>query len=151
MDCLPDGYIVRSFSRLSRLRVDAETILQLLQENQGGNQWLVVLGLPKSTIRKQDEGHGILGNVNYRFQWEGTTGLIQIALSPSHELVTGQLHTAIDRQLYAMGIEFDNAIWLGHTTYKPTPTRGKQGDQVFVPPSRRPIRGQLQGWPTLVI
>lgn len=37
------------------------------------------------------------------------------------------------------------------STYKPTPTKGKQGDQAFIPPSQCPSPQRPAGWPTFVI
>jgi hypothetical protein len=153
---LPAGYAVRIFSQLKRLQADAERILQSLQENQDGNQWLVVLGLSTSTIRELDDDHSSLGGVEYRFQWDGSAGLIKVVPSHTHDMTTDQVTRSIDDRLSAMGIRSIDRKWAATSTYKPTPTKGKQGDQAFIPPSRCPAlqlpAPQLPaGWPTFVI
>lgn len=151
MQGLPAGYAVRVFSQLKRLQADAERILQSLQENQDGNQWLVVLGLSTSTIRKLDDDHSSLGGVEYRFQWEGSAGLIKVVPSHTHDMTTDQVTRSIDDRLSAMGIRSIDRKWAVTSTYKPTPTKGKQGDQAFIPPSRCPGPQRPAGWPTFVI
>lgn len=152
MQGLPARYVIRVFSRLKLLQADAENILQLLEENQDGNQWLVVLGLSASTIRKLDgEDHSVLGGVEYRFQWDGSTGLIKVVPSHTHAIITDQVTRSIDDRLYTMGIRSNDRKWAATSTYKPTPTKGKQGDQAFLPPSRRPSPQRPAGWPTFVI
>ncbi|KAF9251729.1 hypothetical protein DTO013E5_3844 [Penicillium roqueforti] len=148
---LPAGYAVRVFSQLERLQADAGRILQLLQENKDGNQWLVVLGLSTSTIRKLDDDHSSLGGVEYRFQWEGSTGVIKVVPSHTHDMTTDQVTRSIDDRLSAMRIRSTNRKWAATSTYKPTPTKGKQGDQAFIPPSRCPSPQRPAGWPTFVI
>jgi hypothetical protein len=151
MDGLPAGYTTRVFSQLKRLQADVEGIFQLLQKSQAGNQWLVVLGLSPSTIRKLDEDHNSLGGLEYRFQWEGSTGLIKVVPSHKHDMTTDQTTRSIDDRLAAMGIRSVNRKWAATSTYKPTPAKGKQGDQGFIPPSRQPSPQQSAGWPTFVI
>jgi len=151
MQGLPTGYAMRVFSQLERLQADAEKILQSLQENQDGNQWLVVLGLSPSTIRKLDDDHSSLGGVEYRFQWEGSAGLIKVVPSRAHDITTDQVTRSIDDRLSAMGIRFIDRTWAATSTYKPTPAKGKQGDQAFIPPSRCPAPRRPADWPTFVI
>ncbi|KAL4780853.1 hypothetical protein BJX76DRAFT_364024 [Aspergillus varians] len=148
---LPTGYVVRTFSRFQRLQSDAKEILQSLKENHDGNQWLVVLGLSRSTIQKLDDDHGSLGGVEYRFQWEGTSGLIKVLPSYTHDMTTDMVTRTIDDKLSAMGIRTVDRRWAGTSTYKPTTTKGKQGDQAFVPPSRCPSPQRAVDWPTVVI
>ncbi|CRL19822.1 unnamed protein product [Penicillium camemberti] len=49
MSDLPDGYVLES-----------------------ENQWLVILGLSEIAIRTLDEDRSCLGEINYRFSWEGS-------------------------------------------------------------------------------
>ncbi|CAL5867975.1 uncharacterized protein PFLUO_LOCUS2198 [Penicillium psychrofluorescens] len=151
MQDLPTGYAVRTFSRFKRLKAEAEEILQRLHENEDdGNQWLVVLGLSASSIDKLDNDHGCLG-IDYRFQWEGTAGLIKVVPSGKHDMTTDKTTRVIDMHLNTMGItDPDDRQWIATTTHKPTSTKGKEGDQGFLPPSRL-IPVMQPGWPTLVI
>lgn len=151
MDGLPAGYTMRVFSQLKRLQADAEAIFQSLQASQNGNQWLVILGLSPSTIRKLDNDHSCLGGLEYRFQWEGSTGLIKVVPSHRHDMTTDQTTRSIDDRLAAMGIRSVDRKWAATSTYKPTPVKGKQGDQAFIPPTRYPSPQQPAGWPTFVI
>jgi hypothetical protein len=149
---LPTGYVVRVFTQLKHLQADAENILQLLQETQDGSQWLVVLDLSTSIIRiLDDEDHSTLGGVEYRFQWDGSTGLIKVVPSYTHDMITDQVTRSMDDKLYAMDIHAFEKCWAANAIYKPTPTKGKQGDQAFLPPSRCPSAQRAAGWPTLVI
>jgi hypothetical protein len=64
---LPDDYITTSFSKLEYLCELAEEISESLNENRGGNQWLLVSSLPARMIRKLDgEERDTLGP-SYRF------------------------------------------------------------------------------------
>lgn len=149
---LPTGYIVRAFTHFEQLEADAERILQGLQETQYGNQWIVVIGLSESAIEVLDGEERSLLGTDFRFQWEGSIGLIKVVPSP-HNMITDPVTRAVDDRLRAMGVHREDISWAGTTTYKPTPTRGKQGDQAFLPRSRCPCpsRQRPLGWPTLVI
>ncbi|KAJ5804463.1 uncharacterized protein N7518_000766 [Penicillium psychrosexuale] len=152
MSALPTDCIIRTFSRFKGLRLEAKQLLKSLQEKGDGNQFIVVLNLSALTIKKLDEEHQTsLGGIEYRFQWEGTTGLIKVVPSERHDAVTNQLGRAIDMKLTAMGLRWSEMIWTGTATYKPTVGVGKQGDHAFLPPIRCPNGLPSGSWPTFVI
>ncbi|OQE22815.1 hypothetical protein PENFLA_c012G09152 [Penicillium flavigenum] len=152
MSALPPDHIVRTFSHFKGLRLEAEQILKSLTEIGDGNQFMVILNLSARTIKELDEEHHrSLGAINYRFQWEGTTGLIKVVPSERHDATSNNLSRAIDRKLTAMGIRWSEMIWAGTSTYKPTAGAGKQGDQAFLPPARCPNGLPSGSWPTFVI
>jgi hypothetical protein len=146
MSGLPEGRIVRTFSRMKALQVEARNIMKWFEDHDDGNQWIVVLGLRPNIIEKLDN-HS-LGEVNYRFQWEQTTGLIKVVPSGPHEGATHQFSTLVTSKLIAMGIPSHECPWFGSTTYRPDVGKGKEGDNIFVPRSRCL---PTFGWPTLVI
>ncbi|KXG45557.1 uncharacterized protein PGRI_033240 [Penicillium griseofulvum] len=152
MSNLPDGHVVHHFTDFKLLCACAKTLVESLQ-SKSENQWLVVLGLSQSDIQRLDEDHNCLEGIEYRFSWEGQTGLIKIVPSFEHDSVTDALTRAVDLSLIKMGlVSTTNRKWVATTTYKPTVNKGKQADQGFLPPSRRPpIPGSSPGWPTLAI
>ncbi|CAI7570042.1 unnamed protein product [Penicillium manginii] len=152
MSALPPEHVVRTFSGLKNLQIEAEKLLESLKENGNGNQWIVVLNLSTRTIQKLDEEHdSSIGGIQYRFQWEGTTGLIKVVPSKAHNETTDKVTRVIDRKLDAMGLDWSDAAWVATATYKPTTGKGKQADQAFLPPARCPIGLPSSGWPTFVI
>jgi hypothetical protein len=152
MSSLPDGYIVHHFSSFKLLRACAKTLVESL-ESTSENQWLIVLGLSQSALRKLDEDHSCLGGIDYRLAWEGNAALIKIVPSFLHDSVTDKLTRVMDLSLIQMGlVSVTSRTWVATTTYKPTVNKGKQADQGFLPPSRCPATpGLPPGWPTLVI
>lgn len=150
MTNLPHGYVMRSFTTFKQLQIDASNILKALQDNENdGNQYLLLLGLSKRSIERLDN-RGLSGLV-YRFQWEGTVGLIKVIPSNEHEATTDQATRTIDEYLMAMGIRSVDRRWAMSTTYKTTASKGKQADQCFTPPGRCASPGVPVGWPTFVI
>lgn len=147
---LPSNYLTSFRPRLKQLQQTAEQIFESLKENPDGNQWLVLFGLTPATIQRLDTDQSILG-VDYRFQWEDTTGLLKIVHSHAHNITTDQIIRSIDDRLSTMGIRFVHRTWGATSTHKPTTAKGKQGDQIFLPPSRCPSPGQPAGWPTFAI
>ncbi|CAG8016442.1 unnamed protein product [Penicillium nalgiovense] len=152
MSKLPDGYVVHHFSGFELLCTCAKILDETLQ-SKSENQWLVVLGLSQTVIRKLDEDHSCLEGVEYRFAWEGENGLIKIIPSFEHDSVTDGFTRVLDLSLIEMGlVSTTSRKWVATTTYKPTANKGKQADQGFIPPSRRPSApGLPPGWPTLTI
>jgi hypothetical protein len=141
---------MRTFITFKQLQTDTSNILKVLQDNENdGNQYLVLLGLSKRSIERLDN-RGLSG-LAYRFQWEGTVGLIKIVPTNGHDITTDQTTRAIDEHLMAMGIRSVDRRWAMSTTYKPTASKGKQADQCFIPPGRCASPGQPVGWPTFVI
>jgi hypothetical protein len=154
MSDLPDGHVVHHFTDFKLLCACAKTLVESLQsKSKSDNQWLVVLGLSQSAIERLDEDHNCLEGIEYRFSWEGQTGLIKIVSSFEHDSVKDGLTRAVDLSLIKMGlVSTTNRKWVATTTYKPTAHKGKQADQGFLPPSRRPpIPGSPPSWPTLTI
>ncbi|OQE13623.1 hypothetical protein PENFLA_c045G02029 [Penicillium flavigenum] len=153
MSKLPDGYVIHHFSRFKLLRTCAKFLVESLQSSKSENQWLVILGLSKSAIQKLDEDHSCLEGIEYRFAWEGHAGLLKIVHSFEHDSVTDRFTRVLDLALIAMGlVSTTSRMWVATTTYKPTANKGKQADQGFLPPSRRPSApGLPPGWPTLTI
>ncbi|KGO67749.1 hypothetical protein PITC_000870 [Penicillium italicum] len=149
---LPDDHIVHIFSHPKSLKVEADKIIEWFEQNDDGNQWIVVLGLRPSTIEMlSNDRRTSLGGISYRFQWEGSCGLIKVVPSGSHQLATGRFVDVVKSKLLAMGITYGESMWLGSTTYKFAIGKGKEGDQTFVPPSRCSTGVTNAGYPTLVI
>jgi hypothetical protein len=149
---LPPGYVVRTFSNIRRLQTDANDVLTTLEANGNqGNQFLVVRDLTKPAIKILDNDRSSLGGVSYRFQWDGSVGIIKIIPGAAHHFTTMNVLQVLTLQLNAMGIPMTDSAWGGATTYKPQATTGKQADQIFTPGTRAPRQGKICGWPTLVI
>ncbi|KAJ5926168.1 hypothetical protein N7516_007941 [Penicillium verrucosum] len=132
MSDLPLDYVI-SFS-LRSLRHEARRIIEWFQDHTDGNQWIVVIGLTSILIETLTTGRNALNGVPYRFQWEGTTGLIKVVPRGEHEIATSQFTTVIHDELKAMGLPLAKKL----TTRT-------------CPPSRhtRPIENA--GYPSLVI
>ena len=149
---LPDDYITTSFSKLKDLCELAKEISKSPKENRGGNQWLLVSGLSARMTEKLDgEERNTLGP-SYRFQWEGSTGLIKV-IPPlyGHGVIISRLLTAILRKFCDMGFNYSEYDWGGRTAFKPT-NKGKQADETFFPRHRlTSLQSDPCGWPTLVI
>ncbi|KAE8407527.1 hypothetical protein BDV37DRAFT_240439 [Aspergillus pseudonomiae] len=149
---LPSTHVTRTWSNIKRLIVEAEQILENLTTNDGsGNQWLVVLGLSKRAVEKLGSHEGELRGIAYRFQWEGSVGVMKIVPGYSHECPTDDFRSVIQDQLAAMGVRRNDRGWGVSTTYRPTGSnKGKEADQIFFPFTRRPSGG-IVDWPTLVV
>ena len=150
MSDLPQGHVV-SFSRLRRLRLEALQISKWFEDHTDGNQWIVVLGLSTPVIEALTSDHGGLGGITFRFQWEGSTGLIKVVPRSEHDIATNKFVEMIRDHYRAMGTSQIGSAWAGATTYRSGMRAGKEADNCYVPPSRctRPIRNL--GYPTLVI
>lgn len=154
---LPVGHVLHIFSSLNKVQKEAAEIFKLLNENENcdGNQWIVVLGLSQRAIEILDgERRDILGGTSFRFQLEGSTGLVKIVPSSTHPMIINECLTLIDEKLDSMGIPWAGWGWTERATYmlEGNDTKGKQPDQAFIPPSRRVARmGLSERWPTLVI
>lgn len=109
---LPLEHIVRVFSTRARLQTEAQAVLDSLNINEwDGNQWILVLGLSKSVIDRLNNDKGFLAGIYYRFQWEGTTGLIKIVPSASHEQINSDFTALVSEKLAAMGIHRNRRRW----------------------------------------
>lgn len=152
---LPAEHSMHIFSNRARLQEEAQEVQDALTRNEcEGNQWILVLGISNSVIDKLDNDKDFLGSINYRFQWEGTTGLIRIIPSAPHEQINSDFTALVGDKLAAMGFHRSNRRWGLATTYQPSAgvgTKGKQGDQIFLPAPRQPAGGQVVDWPTLVL
>ncbi|KAJ6187549.1 hypothetical protein N7519_002457 [Penicillium mononematosum] len=147
---LPEEHVV-SLPQLGRLQLEADWIVKWFEKHSDGNQWIVVLGLSTATIETLTSDRGGLDRVAYRFQWEGTTGLIKIIAGVGHGVVTEQFTAVVHDQLRTMGLPRRDFAWFRSTTYRFGTNKGKEADKAYSPPSRyaRPIRNG--GYPTLVI
>ncbi|KAI2703907.1 hypothetical protein CBS147372_2376 [Penicillium roqueforti] len=148
---LPDNHMVRVFTSMNRLRTAANEVFASLDNKQSTNQWLLVLGLPTTVIKRLDEDRNCLEAIDYRFQWQGRSGLIKVIPTAQHETITTRVMFSVNDALAAMGLHWSDSEWVGHTTYKPNLAKGKQPDNAFLPPSRCTIPLSSTGWPTLVI
>ncbi|CAI7617748.1 unnamed protein product [Penicillium palitans] len=131
MSDLPRGYVI-SFS-LGSLRHESRRIIEWFKDHTSGNQWIVVFGLSSKIIETLTTDRNALHGIPYRFQWEGTTGLIKVVPRGEHEIATSQFTTVIHDELKTMGLP------------------RKEADNSYLPPSRytRPIGNA--GYPSLVI
>ncbi|GFF30573.1 hypothetical protein IFM51744_01179 [Aspergillus udagawae] len=143
--------ITRTYSGFKQLRQAADSVLKTLEANDcDGNQWILVLGLTNEAIERLDNDRGCLG-VNFRFEWEGSTGLIKVIPGAAHESLVNDFTMKVASDLQNMGIHWTERRWIGATRYRPANNNGKEGDQAFTPPSRQVTQGQTRGWPTLVV
>lgn len=152
MSGLPSSYILRSFSSLRKLRIDAQQVLDELDANDDGNQYILLLNIPKAVRIQLDEDRNALDGVGFRFMFEGSAGLIKVVPSYAHDAITGRLSFSIDRLCIRANVPDTELEWALTTTFRPTVgTRGKKPDNCLLPRSRQGSGGQQQGWPTLVI
>ncbi|KAJ6190537.1 hypothetical protein N7519_000558 [Penicillium mononematosum] len=122
MSKLPDGYVVHHFSRFKLLCTYAKILVESLQP-KSESQWLVVLGLSQSAIRKLDEDQFFRGD---RVS-EGHAGLIKIVPSFEHDPVTDGFTRVLDLSLIGMGlVSTTSGKWVATTTYKPTANKGNK-------------------------
>lgn len=151
---LPPEHVVQVFSKRARLQAEAEAVRDSLCRNEcHGNQWILVLGLSKATIDSLASDKRLLEGIDYRFQWEGTTGLLKI-VSPSaaHERINSDFTILVNDKLAAMGIHRNDRRWGLATAYWPTiGNKGKEADQTFLPPNRQITNSKVADWPTLVL
>lgn len=69
MSGLPPSHIVRHYTDLRDLEAEARNILQSLQANRDGNQYIVLLKVSARVRDKLDNDHKTcLGAIQYRFQ-----------------------------------------------------------------------------------
>lgn len=151
---LPSEHIVHVFSKKERLEAEAQTVHDSLRTDEcDKNQWLLVLGLSKSTIDRLSSDKWLFNVINCRFRWEGTTGLIKpFPPSPLYERINSDFTMLLSEELAAMGIPRDDRRWGLATFYQLCRgNRGKQGDQAFLPLQRQRTGNQADDWPTLVL
>lgn len=153
IEALPAGCVHRCFKDMQKLRLDAQHVLDTLEQNdEHGNQYLVVRSLTKQAINKLSNDMSCLG-VTFRFEFEGTTGIIKIMPGYRHETITNHVVETVNEDLSGMGINKYYRTWGGASTFRGQPASGKQADQIFWPPSCAPSRVPpvQPGWPTLVV
>ncbi|KAJ9492759.1 hypothetical protein VN97_g450 [Penicillium thymicola] len=155
MTALPSGVVTSIFSRLEYVQLEAEKILETLEkdEEENGNQFLVLFKLSPYISEQLFEDHGCLKGVNYRFEFEGKgseggIGLLRVIPGYRHEYTTMRLLRKVSLQLNSMGLN-EQYCWGGATRYKSL-LRDKEGDQVFSPSKCWPSSTSLQ-WPTVVV
>jgi hypothetical protein len=101
---LPDDYVTHGFTSLSRLNVEAQRVLEgLNQSDDAGNQYILVLNMPRAIRSQLDENKNVLQGINFRLMFDGTTALIKIVPSEPHETATSRLRDNISL----------SAVWLG--------------------------------------
>lgn len=151
---LPADYVTHPFTTVTRLHREAQRLLERLHQNEEeGNQYILILNLPPSVRSQLAEERSTLPGINYRLMFDGTTALIKIIPSSAHENATSRLHDNITVLAVLAGTSMDDILWGGSATYRPSiaGNKGKEGDDCFIPPSRQERAGQPQGWPSLVI
>lgn len=152
MSCLPPSYILRSFSSLRALRIDVEQVFRQLDERDDGNQYIILLNMPKSIRVQLDENKNLLNGVGFRFMFENSAGLVKIVSSYAHDAITRRLTSSIDRISIQANVPDTELEWAMATTFKPTVgTSGKQADDSLLPRCRQGSAGHPCNWPTLVI
>ncbi|GIK05235.1 hypothetical protein Aspvir_009339 [Aspergillus viridinutans] len=154
MSGLPDDYITHPFTSLSKLNIEAERVLERLNQNDdAGNQYILVLNLPRAIRTHLDEDKNVLQGINFRLMFDGTTALIKIVPSHPHEYATSRLRDNITFSAVLAGMSMDDILWSGKTTHRPSvaANKGKEADDCFIPPTRQAGRNQPPGWPSLVI
>ncbi|OXV10163.1 hypothetical protein Egran_02075 [Elaphomyces granulatus] len=149
---LPQDHEVMVFSGFKKLQRAAKFVLDKLNANgQSGNQFIVVLDLPEDARAKLANDKDVLGGIDFRFQFDETTGVIKVP-SAEHDETTENLKDEIRDASLAMGVPKPQMTWGMSTTHKGTHSKkGKQPDQCFWPAPRHPTAVQPRGWPTLVI
>lgn len=98
MTALPSGVVTSIFSRLEYVKLEAEKILETLEkdEEENGNQFLVLLKISPYISERLFEDHDCLKGVNYRFEFEGEgsedgIGIIRVIPGYRHEYTTMRL------------------------------------------------------------
>lgn len=150
---LPAGCEIITFSNLERLKASAKFIVDKLSENdEEGNQFLVVLGLPNSMKKRLEDDKNALEVASFRFMSHEDTGIIKLLPPVSHDYTTDFFRRKIEQECIQMGVPEQDFAW-GRTTTHPgaAGNSSKQPDECFNPAPRLPSNGVLNGWPTLVI
>ena len=108
---LPDDYEIMAFSGFQKLKRAAKFVLETLNANcQSGNQFIVVLDLPEFARAKLDNDKDALGGIEFRFQFDETTGVIGIP-SAVHDATTENLKDEIRDASLAMGVPKLTMSW----------------------------------------
>ncbi|KAJ5790574.1 uncharacterized protein N7518_007585 [Penicillium psychrosexuale] len=133
MTALPSGAVTRTFSRLKYVQLEAEKIAETLEkdEEENGNQFFILLQTTPRISERLFEDHDCLKGVNYRFEFEGSTGILRVIPGYHHEYTTSALVQRVTLQLTSMGLT-DEYYWGGATRYKSL-SRGQRGRPSFQP------------------
>ena len=111
MSGLPPSHVVRHYTDLRDLEAEARNILQSLQANRDGNQYIVLLNVSARVRDKLDNDHKTCsGAIQYRLQWEGATCLIKVVPSERHDIATYILVKNIDHLHHDMGLPIPDSI-----------------------------------------
>jgi len=94
--------------------------LEISQHNDAGNQYIVVLGLPKSIRTHLNEDKNALDGISFRFMFEDAVGLIKIVPSYAHDATTSKVHDTMTIRMVGMGVPEDDIGWAATTTYRST-------------------------------
>ena len=150
---LPSDHALITFRHMSQIQTAAQQALDQLIENEGGNQFLVVMGISEVARQQLDNDKECLGGITFRFLWEGSTGLLKVIPTLQHDVTARSMTGEIGFQLRAqMGIPREDIMFGNTTTHKALAGKtGKQPDDCFWPSSRQGRSNRAQGWPTLVI
>jgi hypothetical protein len=107
MIALPPGVVTRIFSRLKYVQLEAEKIAETLEkdEEENGNQFLVLLKISPRISERLFEDHDCLKGVNYRFEFEGGIGILRVIPGYRHEYTTSGLWQEVSMQLVSMGLD----------------------------------------------
>lgn len=81
--------------RTTILRAAFPTDIQAV--NDDGNQYIVLLNIPKAVRVQLDEDKNVLDGVGFRFMFEGNVGVIKVVPSYIPNAITGRLSSSIDR------------------------------------------------------
>ena len=152
---LPDSCEVLIFTNFEALRKAVSLVVDKLNQNDdNGNQFIVIHRLTKHARHRLDEEKDILGST-FRFMWEGETDIVKVVPSAAHDYATDDLSRTISRACEGMGVPVLQIAWGISTTHPGGKSgdqgKGKQADQCLSPLPRQPINGQVTGWPTLAI
>ena len=148
---VPRDYILKTFTNLKSLKKTAKEVLKKLEENNNqGNQWIVVVGLTQPARNCLSGDGPRLGNVVFRITLDGSVGVLKIVPGWPHEGITGDFHNQLERQFCTMGVPLAEYAWRRATRYDGSSYAKKEPDECLVPGTRMPT-GSTQGWPTLVI
>ncbi|OJJ46425.1 hypothetical protein ASPZODRAFT_16191 [Penicilliopsis zonata CBS 506.65] len=130
-----------------------QNVLDNLNRNDdSGNQFIVILGIPNAVQTQLDENRNSLDGIPFRFMFDGSTGLIKIIPSYAHAAATHKFVDTITYTGAALGVPLNDIGWAGNTTFRTTvDNKGKQPDNCLLPSTRQGRGGQPPGWPTMVL
>lgn len=114
MSGLPSNHLLKSYTSMTSLITAARVVLgNLNQNNDAGNQYIVVLGLPKSIRTHLNEDKNALDGIGLRFMFEDAVGLIKIVPSYAHDATTSKVHDTMTIRMVGMGVPEDDIYRLG--------------------------------------